>query len=71
MCSNATVMPEVAGDSAVLVDPKDTEAIASAIQSVLTNEALHRDLVMRGFENIKRFSWDESAKKLHDIITSL
>ena len=69
--SNAGVMPEVTGDSAVLADPKDTEAIASAIQRVLTDEALHRDLVMKGFENIKRFSWDESAKKLHDIITSL
>ena len=69
--SNAGVMPEVTGDSAVLADPKDTEAIASAIQRVLTDEALRRDLVMKGFENIKRFSWDESAKKLHDIILSL
>ena len=69
--SNAGVMPEVTGDSAVLADPKDTESIASAIQRVLTDEALHSDLVMKGFENIKRFSWDESAQKLHDIITSL
>ena len=69
--SNATSMPEVAGDSAMLVDPKDTKAIASAVEMVLTDDTLHRDLVMKGFENIKRFSWDESAKKLHDIILSL
>ncbi len=69
--SNATSMPEVAGDSAILVDPKDTKAIASAVERVLTDDELHKNLVMKGFENIKRFSWDESAKKLHDIILSL
>ena len=69
--SNATVMPEVAVDSAVLVDPKDTEAIASAIERVLTNEGVNKELIAKGYENIKRFSWDESAKKLHDIIIQL
>ncbi|MBQ7215999.1 MAG: glycosyltransferase, partial [Synergistaceae bacterium] len=63
--------PEVTGDSAMLFDPKDTEGIASAIQRVLTDEGLRRDLVQRGFENIKRFSWAESAKKLHDIIVNI
>lgn len=71
VCSNATVMPEVAGDSTLLVNPKDTQAIASAIRSVLTDENLRRDLVMKGRENIKRFSWDKSAQKLHDIIVSI
>ncbi|MBQ7216441.1 MAG: glycosyltransferase family 4 protein, partial [Synergistaceae bacterium] len=51
VCSDAGVMPEVTGDSAMLFDPKDTEGIASAIQRVLTDEGLRRDLVQRGFEN--------------------
>ena len=68
VCSNAASMPEVAGDSAILFDPHDTEAIASAIERVLTNEDLRDELAAKGCENIKRFSWDKSAQKLHDII---
>ena len=71
VCSNAASMPEVAGDSAILFDPHDTEAIASAIERVLTNEDLRDELAVKGCENIKRFSWDKSAQKLHDIIINL
>ena len=69
--SNAASMPEVAGDSAVLFDPHDTKAIASAIERVLTDEDLRKGLIAKGYENIKRFSWDKSAQKLHDIIINL
>ena len=71
ICSNVTSMPEVAGDAAILVDPHDTKAIASAIERVLTDEALREALIAKGYENIKRFSWDESAQKLHDIILNV
>ena len=71
VCSNVTSLPEVAGDAAVLVDPLDTETTVDAIERCLHDEPFRQDLIAKGHENIKRFSWDESAKRLHDIIMSL
>ena len=71
VCSNVTSLPEVAGDAAVLVDPMDTEATTAAMEHCLYDEPFRQGLIAKGHENVKRFSWDESAKKLHDIILSL
>ncbi len=71
VCSNVTSLPEVAGDAAVLVDPMDTEAIADAIERCLYDEPFRQELIAKGHENVKRFNWDESAKKFHDIIVNL
>ncbi|MCR4817755.1 MAG: glycosyltransferase family 4 protein [Fretibacterium sp.] len=71
VCSNVTSLPEVAGDAAVLVEPMDTEAAAAAIERCLYDAPFRQDLTARGRENIKRFSWDNAAEKLHDIIINL
>ena len=71
VCSNRTSIPEVAGDAAVLVDPENISEISNAIEKVLTDENLRADLISKGYENTKRFSWEKSAQKLHDIILSL
>ena len=61
VAANRASLPEVAGDSALLVDPDDPAALAAAIRRVLTDDALRRDLVARGFANVRRFSWDRTA----------
>ena len=71
VCSNVTSLPEVAGDAAVLVEPMDTESMAAGIERCLYDAPFRQDLIAKGHENVKRFSWDESAKKLHDIIINL
>jgi glycosyltransferase involved in cell wall biosynthesis len=57
LTSNVTSLPEVAGDAAVLVDPRDSQAIGRALQQLLSDEALRRGLVARGRERCKRFTW--------------
>ena len=69
--SNTTSMPEVAGDAAVFVNPLDYSGMSKQIERVLTDGNLRNELIAKGYENIKRFSWDESAKKFHDIIINL
>ena len=71
VCSNVTSLPEVAGDAAVLVEPMDTEAMAAGIERCLYDVSFREDLIIRGRENVKRFSWDDAAKKLHNIIINL
>lgn len=60
-------MPEVAGEAAVLVDPYDLEAITDALQRTITDTALRDALITRGYEQVKKFSWQQSAEKLLQI----
>ena len=59
--SNVSSMPEVAGDAAVLVDPKRTEDIAGGIYRVLNDPALAGTLRERGMIRAKEFTWEKCA----------
>lgn len=61
--SNTSSLPEVAGDAALLVDPHDVDAIAAAMERLLTDDALRAELIRRGHENVKRFSWEKCARE--------
>jgi glycosyltransferase involved in cell wall biosynthesis len=61
-CSEASSMPEVAGDAALLFDPGDENAIASAIVRLLDDEALRARLISLGHERVRRFTWDHAAE---------
>jgi glycosyltransferase involved in cell wall biosynthesis len=60
--SNVSSMPEVAGDAALLVDPRDPTEIATALARLLADERLARDLAARGRVNARRFSWENAAR---------
>jgi len=62
VASNTTSIPEVAGDAAVLVDPLDEDAIATALDAVLDDAALADDLRRRGPLQAAGFSWRETAQ---------
>jgi len=66
--SNISSMPEVTGGSAILVDPKDTNAIAEAVQKLISDESHKNDIIEKGLENVKRFSWEKCAREVSDII---
>jgi glycosyltransferase involved in cell wall biosynthesis len=59
-CSNATSLPEVAGDAAVLFDPRDVVAMREAIGTVLDDPP--PDLVSRGRERAREFTWERCAR---------
>lgn len=65
--SNVSSLPEVAGDAALLVDPYDIEAIAHAVQQILDDSDLKSQLIQRGYEQIKHFTWERSAQQLVEI----
>lgn len=66
--SNLSALPEVAGNGAELVDPYDVENICEAMRKVLKDKAFAAELVKKGHENAKRFSWDASAGLLKEIV---
>jgi glycosyltransferase involved in cell wall biosynthesis len=61
-CSNASSLPEVAGDAALLFDPHDQAAIASAISRLLGDETLRARLQARGLARVRRFTWQRTAQ---------
>ena len=54
--SNVSAMPEVAGDSAVLVGPLSINDIRAAIERVLADDDYRNTLIEKGLQNIKRFN---------------
>jgi len=59
--SNVSSLPEVVGDAALLIDPLDPAALAAAMSRVLGDDRLRADLVRRGHERVKAFSWARAA----------
>jgi glycosyltransferase involved in cell wall biosynthesis len=64
VATRAGSIPEVVGDAAVLVPVGDADALAGAIEQVLTDEALRADLVTRGHARVRAFTWDATAAQL-------
>lgn len=71
VCSNVASMPEVCGDSVIYFDPCNVKEMRDKIQMVLNDEILQNELRTKGFENIKRFSWERSAKQIIKTMESL
>ncbi len=65
--SNTSSLPEVAGGAALLVDPQDVEAIAAALERVLTDAALADDLRRRGRAHAATFTWGATARATLDV----
>ena len=64
--SNVSSMPEVAGDAALLVDPRDVDGLAAAIVRVLRDEELRDRLRGAGVARARRFSWEATARQTLD-----
>ena len=62
-CSNASSLPEVTGDAAVLFDPEDVDEMAATMQQVLGDQALRRELSETGRAQAARFTWEHTAQK--------
>lgn len=62
-CSNTTSLPEVAGNAAIMFNPRNSLSIAKAIDSVWNNSDLREKLRKRGPRQAKKFAWDKTAEE--------
>ena len=58
-----TSIPEVCGNAALLFNGHDAQELAELMIRVWSNEELRQNLIELGFANVKRFSWEETAKQ--------
>lgn len=68
--SNVSSLGEVAGDAALLVDPYDIEKMAQAMQKIVYDPKLRENLIVKGFERMKKFTWANSAEQFFQIINN-
>jgi glycosyltransferase involved in cell wall biosynthesis len=65
--SNATCLPEINGDAAHYFDPLDTNDIAKKTAEVLDNNNLRQELIQKGAEQVKKYSWQRMAEQTLEI----
>ncbi len=59
--SGTSSMPEVAGDAALLVNPSDPADIAAKVSDLIEDRQLRNNLIQKGFQRYKIFSWERNA----------
>lgn len=69
--SNVSALPEVAGDAACLIEPRNPEQLAAAIEAVLSDPHLQRRLREGGLARAHAFSWEETAAKTLQVYEAL
>jgi len=70
VCSDMTIFHEVAGDGALFFDFDSPNEFATQVLK-LDDAKFQNDLVVRGRQQAKKFTWKQSAKKLYDICLDL
>lgn len=62
ICSNASALPEVVGNAAVLVNPEDVQQVAKVLMELLADVKKQETLICEGYKNIKRFVWEKQTR---------
>jgi glycosyltransferase involved in cell wall biosynthesis len=66
--SNVSSMPEVGGDSVAYSTPSEPISIADSIYKIISDENFRNDLIKKGNENVKKFSWEKCAEEISQLL---
>jgi glycosyltransferase involved in cell wall biosynthesis len=69
--SNTSSLPEVTGEAGIMVDPYDTDSLAKAMRQVLTDSELRDNMIEKGLEQSKRFSWEKAAEQTLEVYNKM
>ncbi len=64
LAAKSSATPEAAGNAALYFDPKDPRAIKSAVEKIISDSELRSELVAKGYEQNKKFSWQKAATEM-------
>ena len=67
IAGNETAIPEICGDSALLVDGKNHQQIADAILQIMNGDNLKTELINKGLSHVKSFSWEKNAAETVEV----
>lgn len=69
--SRTSAMPEIGGRAALYINPYNHRDISTALRELLSSEDLQKQKKAAGLEQIKKFSWEESAKKTLEVLEKI
>jgi len=61
--SQSSCMPEIAGGAALLADPFSINSISQQMEKVASDKEVREELIVKGLERSREFTWDKTAKK--------
>jgi len=67
VAADATSIPEISGDAAILVNPRDPIQVAAALDMLLSSADLREEMIARGIEKAASYSWSETARQTREI----
>ena len=67
LCSNTSSLPEVAGDAAIYFNPDDYTSISEAIEKIIYSNNEKGNLIKKGRERLKLFSWEKCAEETNKV----
>lgn len=70
LTSDTSSLPEIAGGSALCVNPTDISAIQAGIEKLVNDRTFYLDCVVKGLERAKDFSWEKTAAETWETILS-
>jgi glycosyltransferase involved in cell wall biosynthesis len=62
---------EIGADAILLADPKSSQDMAEKITQLLVNEKERQDLIKKGNDRVKEFSWEKTAKETYQVYQSI
>lgn len=71
IAGNRSALPEVCGDAAELIDPGNEEQLAAALLRLAADESRCAELIARGREQAKQFTWAEAVRKTDAVYREL
>lgn len=69
--SDKTSLPEILGRAAIYFNPEDESEMKAKIKLVINDEKLRQDLISRGLEQIKKYSWSQCAEKTLEVYNEI
>jgi len=70
LCSDISSLPEIAGEAACYFDPYSEASMKNVVLKILEDTHLRNDLILKGYERLKKFSWQQTAEQTKKIYES-
>jgi glycosyltransferase involved in cell wall biosynthesis len=67
VASNVSSLPEIVGDSGILVDPTNVSSIKDGVELLMINKKLRNSLSKNAFQRSQLFSWSNASKETIDV----
>ena len=69
--SEVSSMPEAAGGAALLINPESVDSIAAAMERIVNDDELKKELINKGYQNITQYSWEKTAQNIWQIVQKI